>query len=75
MAKKEYDWNQASAKRQDGQASIQAKNELKEQKPTKKIRVNFSLSEEANKKMELTAKEMGISKSSLLQLWINEKCN
>jgi hypothetical protein len=40
----------------------------------RKINVNFSLSPASKEKMHAKAKEMGISASSLLQLWINEHC-
>jgi uncharacterized protein YaiL (DUF2058 family) len=40
----------------------------------KKINVNFSLAPASKDKMHAKAKEMGISASSLLQLWINEHC-
>ena len=45
------------------------------EKSAQKIRVNFSLSSESNEKMGEKAKEMGISKSALLQLWIHEHCD
>ena len=51
-----------------------AANDLIE-KSAQKIRVNFSLSSEANEKMRKKAEEMGISKSALLQLWIHEHCD
>ena len=44
------------------------------EKSAQKIRVNFSLSSESNEKMGEKAKEMGISKSALLQLWIHQNC-
>lgn len=69
-------------KRAKDQEAIKAANNISEQieetehteKSTQKIRVNFSLSSESNEKMGEKAKEMGLSKSALLQLWIHENC-
>ncbi len=51
-----------------------AANDLIELKQSK-VRINFSLSSDANDKMKKKADEMGISKSALLQLWIHENCD
>lgn len=78
-----------SKKRAKDQEAIKAANNISEQieeteptekteqieKSAQKIRVNFSLSSESNEKMGEKAKEMGISKSALLQLWIHEHCD
>ena len=77
-----------SKKRAKDQEAVKAANNISEQiveteqtektdlieKNTTKVRVNFSLSPEANEKMKKKADEMGLSKSALLQYWIYENC-
>lgn len=67
-------FSKSSTARAKDQEKKMAANDLIE-KSAQKIRVNFSLSSEANEKMRKTAEEMGISKSALLQLWIHEHCD
>lgn len=67
-------FSKSSAARAEDQKKKMAANDLIE-KNAQKIRVNFSLSSDANEKMKRKADEMGISKSALLQLWIHENCD
>lgn len=67
-------FSKSSTARAKDQEMKMAANDLIE-KSAQKIRVNFSLSSEANEKMRKKAEEMGISKSALLQLWIHEHCD
>jgi hypothetical protein len=67
-------FSKESAKRQKEQNEKLAANGLAADQE-KKINVNFSMNPSAKAKMQAKAKEMGISASSLLQLWINEKCD
>lgn len=64
-------FSKESAKRQKEQSEKLAANELES---IKKVNCNFSLAPSSKEKMHAKAKEMGISASSLLQLWINEHC-
>ena len=65
--------SKSSTARAKEQEQKMAANDLIE-KNTTKVRVNFSLSSEANEKMKKKADEMGLSKSALLQYWIYENC-
>lgn len=67
-------FSKSSTARAKDQEKKMAANDLIE-KSAQKIRVNFSLSSDANEKMKRKADEMGISKSALLQLWIHENCD
>ena len=67
-------FSKSSTARAKDQEKKMAANDLIE-KSAQKIRVNFSLSSEANEKMRKKAEEMDISKSALLQLWIHEHCD
>ena len=67
-------FSKESAKRQKEQNEKLAANGLAADQDEKKINVNFSIKPSAKAKMQAKAKELGISASSLLQLWINEKC-
>lgn len=68
-------FSKESAKRQKEESKKRADVGHSEEVQTKKkINVNFSLAPASKEKMHAKAKEMGISASSLLQLWINEKC-
>lgn len=67
-------FSKSSIARAEDQKKKMAANDLIE-KNAQKIRVNFSLSSDANEKMKRKADEMGISKSALLQLWIHENCD
>ncbi len=66
-------FSKSSTARAKDQEKKMAANDLIE-KNTTKVRVNFSLSPEANEKMKKKADEMGLSKSALLQYWIYENC-
>lgn len=66
---------QSAADRKKDQEKKMAANDLIDARPATKVRINFSLSSEANDKMKKKAEEMGISKSALLQLWIHQNCN
>lgn len=67
-------FSKSSTARAKDQEKKMAANDLIE-KSAQKIRVNFSLSSDANEKMKRKADEMGISKSALLQCWIHENCD
>lgn len=67
-------FSKSSTARAEDQKKKMAANDLIK-KNAQKIRVNFSLSSDANEKMKRKADEMGISKSALLQLWIHENCD
>ena len=46
------------------------------EKPERKtVRINISLSEETHKKFCDYASKTGISKSAMVQMWINQNCN
>lgn len=64
-------FSRESAKRQKEQTEKLAANDLDS---IKKINCNFCLSPAAKEKMHSKAKELGISASSLLTLWINQNC-
>ena len=66
-------FSKSSTARAKEQEQKMAANDLIE-KNTTKVRVNFSLSSEANVKMKKKADEMELSKSALLQYWIYENC-
>ena len=68
-------FSKESAKRQKEESKKRADvGHSEEVQAEKKINVNFSLAPASKEKMQAKAKEMGISASSLLQLWINEHC-
>lgn len=66
---------QSAADRKKDQEKKMAANDLIDARLATKVRINFSLSSEANDKMKKKAEEMGISKSALLQLWIHQNCD
>ena len=72
--KKEFDFNQASAKRKESQERINEANELKAPSCTKKERVNFALYPTSKEKLHAKAREMNISASSLIEILIHENC-
>lgn len=72
--KKEFDFNQASAKRHEAQERINAANDLKSPNYTKKTRVNFALYPSSKDKLQAKAREMHISASSLIEILIQENC-
>lgn len=62
----------SSAERKKDQDKKLAANDLIESKSSTKVRVNFSLSPDANEKMRKKAEELDTSKSALLERLINQ---
>ena len=65
-----FDFDKAAAKAESKQNNITTTQKTER----KTVRINISLSEETNAKLIRKSAETGISKSALIQYWINENC-
>lgn len=70
-----YNFKGAASKRLDQQLELEGKEVLQEKAKEKKERYNFSIYPSNKKKLDAMASEMGISSSSLIEIWISEKSN
>ncbi len=70
-----YNFKSAASKRLDQQLELEGKEVLQEKAKEKKERYNFSIYPSNKKKLDAMASEMGISSSSLIEIWISEKSN
>lgn len=70
-----YNFKDAASKRLDQQLELEGKEVLQEKAKEKKERYNFSIYPSNKKKLDAMASEMGISSSSLIEIWISEKSN
>lgn len=64
----------SAAERKQSENNIQAEIGIAEKKAAKKKIVSMSLYPESQQKLMKKAKEMGISASSLIEIWISEHC-
>ena len=70
-----YNFKGAASKRLDQQLELEGKEVLQDKAKEKKERYNFSIYPSNKKKLDAMASEMGISSSSLIEIWISEKSN